>query len=44
MQKSFIAKELNIKDEDLILMIFELYTSIFSHLGIKVITKNMALF
>ena len=39
MQKSFITN-----NEDLLLMIPELYTSVVSCFGIKVITKNMALF
>ena len=44
MQKSFIAKKLDIKDEDLLLMIPELCNSVASCFAIKVITKNMALF
>ena len=43
-QKSFIAKKLDIKVEGLLLMIPELYTSVASCFAIKVITKNMALF
>ena len=43
MQKSFIAKELDIKNEDLF-MILELHTSVVSCFGIKVITKSIALF
>ena len=39
-----IGKKLDIKDEDLLLMIPELYTSVASCFAIKVITKNMALF
>ena len=44
MQKSFIAKKLDFKDEDLLLMILELYTSVASCFAIKLITKNIALF
>ena len=44
MQKSFIAKKLDIKNEDFLLMIPELYTSVASCFPVKVITKNMALF
>ena len=44
MQKPFIAKKLEIKDEDLLLMIPELYTSLASCFGTKLIAKNMALF
>ena len=43
MYKSFIAKNLDIKDEDLLLMIPELCCSIVSCFGIKGITKNVAL-
>ena len=43
MQKSFIAKKLDFKDEDLLLMILE-YTSVPSCFAIKLITKNIALF
>ena len=44
MKKSFIAKKIDIEDEDLFSIITELYTSVFSCFGIKVITKNVALF
>ena len=44
MQNSLIAKKLDIEDEHLLIMILELYTSVVSCFGIKVITKNMALF
>ena len=44
MKKSFIAKKIDIEDEDLFLIIPELYTSVFSSFGIKMITKNVALF
>ena len=44
MYKSLIAKKLDIKDEDLVFLILELYTFVVSCFGIKVITKNMALF
>ena len=44
MQKSFIAKKLDIKGEDLLLMIPELYTSVASCFAMKVVTKNMTLF
>ena len=37
-------KKLDIEDEDLCLMIPELYTSVVSCFGIEEITKNMALF
>ena len=40
MHKSFIAKKLEIKDEDLLLMIPEFYTSVASCFAIKVITKK----
>ena len=43
-QNSLIAKKLDIEDEHLLIMILELYTSVVSCFGIKVITKNMALF
>ena len=43
-QNLLIAKKLDIEDEDLLFMILELYTSVVSSFGIKVITKNMALF
>ena len=43
-KKSVIANKLEIKDEDLLLMIPELYTSLPTCFGIKVIAKNMALF
>ena len=43
-QKSLIAKKLDIEDEDLLFIILELNTSLVSCFGIKVITKNMALF
>ena len=43
MQKSLIAKKLDIENEDLF-MVHELYTSAVSCFGIKVFTKNMALF
>ena len=39
-----IAKKLDIKDEDLLLMIPELYTSVASCFVITMITKNMAFF
>ena len=39
MQTSFIAKKLEIKDEDLILMIPELYTSAAACFAIRVITN-----
>ena len=44
MQKLLILKKLDIEDEDLLFMILELYTSVVSCFGIKVITKIMALF
>ena len=37
------CKKLDIKDEDLLLMILELYTSLASCFAIKIITKNMVL-
>ena len=43
-QNLLIAKKLDIEDEDLLFMILELYTYVVSSFGIKVITKNMALF
>ena len=43
-QNLLIAKKLDIEDEDLLFMILELYTSVVSSFGIKVIIKNMALF
>ena len=47
MWKSLIAKKFDIKDEDLLFMIFmilELYTSVVSCFEIKMTSKNMALF
>ena len=38
------CKKADIKDKDLLLMIFELHTSVASCFAIKVITKNMVLF
>ena len=42
MWKSINIKKIGIDDEDLLLMIPVLYTSVVSCFGIKVITKNMA--
>ena len=39
-----IGKKLDIENEDLLFMILELYTTLGSRFGIKVITKKMALF
>ena len=44
MLKPLIAKKLDIENEDLLFMIFELYTLVVSCFGIKVITKNMVFF
>ena len=44
MKRSLIAKNLDTEDEGLLFMILELYTSVVSWFGMKVITKNMALF
>ena len=35
-----IGKKLDNENEDLLFMILELYTTVLSHFGIKVITKN----
>ena len=43
MQKSLIAEKLDLEKEDVI-MILEVYNSVASYFGIKVITKDMALF
>ena len=44
MQKSFIAKKLDIKDESSFDDSWVIYTSVASCFAIKEITKNMALF
>ena len=43
-QKSLIAEKLDIKDENLLFMVLELYAFVVSCFVINLITKNMALF